>query len=379
MSKKIIKLLVFAKAVDGGTGTYLESLLGLGKMFSSNCIIKVMVLNHPRYRTIKFKNYSYFYKRVLPHDRYSLNLGTIIDLFREMVWFRNGVKTFKPDIVITFDAHAILLSSVTKVILAESYGVINVIHNNLKKVIDYRCDRITGTLIKRTLSYFLNRSGLVVAVSKDLARALVSDFSLKSNPQVIPGTVPSSFLKEHKITKPKGNIVVNISRLDSQKDHKTLIDAFKIVAQKIPNSQLWLIGDGPQLNEIKKQAQQFKLTNRIKFLGWKQNPAKVLEKAAVFVLSSRWEGLPLTMLEAMSIGIPVVAADCPYGPSEILEENKFGILVPSENPDRMSSEIIGLLSDSTKWKHYSKMGRRRVKAYSLRAMLRRYRNVISNL
>ena len=145
----------------------------------------------------------------------------------------------------------------------------------------------------------------------------------------------------------KGNIekkIVTVGRLDlKQKRQDVLIEAFNIISAKYPNYKLEIYGNGEDEALIKNMA---KTNDHIKLMGKTSKVAEVIQNAAVFVLSSDFEGIPNALLEAMSIGVPCVAADCsPGGASMLIHNKKNGLLVPRSNAKAMAEAISFMLDN----------------------------------
>lgn len=373
----VTKLLVLLKSVDGGTGTYLEGLLDLKTLYDPReLVIKVLVLEKPKYRTINVGSYTYFPRRNNIVGKYYLTLNSLSVLVRELSWFTRNEKEFQPDIVLSSDAHSILISEISRLIHNFKYSSISVIQNNLRRVIDYRLPELLRSPIKYLLTIFLNKSDQVVTVSKYLSKDIFKDYKLECIPKTISAILPIRISKKMGNKTNMNHIVITIARLDLQKDFETLIKAFKLVKQKIDDSELWIVGDGPQKKQLQLLSKKLGIDKNIKFLGWSQNPEKLLDVSRVFVLSSKWEGFPLSLLEAMNRGLPVVASDCKYGPSEILENNKYGILFPVGDISSLADAIILLLSDNRKFAYYSQMAKIRVQEYSREVMLAKYKAIV---
>lgn len=137
--------------------------------------------------------------------------------------------------------------------------------------------------------------------------------------------------------------IVCVARLDAQKDHALLIDAL----EEIRDSRwtLELIGDGPLTAALKDRVLRAGLSNRVKFSGLCNDVPARLARADLFVLTSNWEGLPLSILEAMRAQLPVIASDV-GGVSESLAENQTGFLVPKGNRSVLKDRLIRLLEDA---------------------------------
>jgi glycosyltransferase involved in cell wall biosynthesis len=370
------KLLIIFKNIDGGTGTYLKALLEVRKLFNRTSLkIKVLVLEYPLYRSQEINKFSFYSKKEKHSTKYKFLDG--YRLIKEIEWFKGEVGNFNPDVVISEDLHSIFITEVTKLFFNKTYRTINLIYNNTQKVIEYKIPIYLRWLVKVIISFCLNKSFLVATVSKKLSLGIYNFFGLKRTPTTIGTALP-----QHNYYNQKGNFtkmnntVISIARFDNQKDHETLLKAFVVVKKQIPDARLWLVGDGPLKNKFEKMSVELGLSKHVKFYGWVQNPSNLLVKSNVFVLSTKWEGFGLVILEAMSFGIPVIASDCNYGPSEITGNNKYGILTSVGNVSSLAKSIIRLLTDHDLNKKYSNLGYNRSKEFSQDYVLPQYKKVI---
>lgn len=122
-------------------------------------------------------------------------------------------------------------------------------------------------------------------------------------------------------------VIIGIGRLTAQKDFETLIRAFaKIREQR--DCRLLILGDGPEREALRQLIATLGLDENIELAGFVDNAAAALSRADLFVLSSRWEGSPNALTEALALGTPVVATDCPSGPAETLDNGRIAPLVP---------------------------------------------------
>ena len=137
-------------------------------------------------------------------------------------------------------------------------------------------------------------------------------------------------------------VLLTVSRLENQKNIIGLIDAFKIVKEKINNIKLIIIGSGSQKKLILLKILTLKLKDSVKIIKH-NNPFKFYSKAKIFILNSLWEGLPNVLIEAMSYKIPIISSNCISGPSELLGNGKFGYLTPVGNTEKLAEKIIYVL------------------------------------
>jgi len=138
-------------------------------------------------------------------------------------------------------------------------------------------------------------------------------------------------------------VVLGVGRLTQQKDFETLISAFDQLHKTRP-ARLLILGEGEERSHLESFVQEKGLANEVALPGFVQNPYTYMHRAAVFVLSSIWEGLPNSLIEALACGCPAVSTDCPSGPAEILDGGKYGHLVLMGNPDALA-EAIGKVLD----------------------------------
>lgn len=122
-------------------------------------------------------------------------------------------------------------------------------------------------------------------------------------------------------------VILAVGRLSEQKDFSTLIRAFKQVRDSRP-ARLLILGEGDRRAELEALVQSLQIAEDVSMPGWVENPYPYMKRASMFVLSSRWEGLPGVLIEALYAGIPLVATDCPSGPREVLADGEYGQLVP---------------------------------------------------
>ena len=137
-------------------------------------------------------------------------------------------------------------------------------------------------------------------------------------------------------------VILAVGRLEEQKDYPTLLRAFADMAATT-NARLVILGEGSLRQSLEQLAARLGIADRVDLPGWAVNPYCYMARAAVFVLSSRWEGLPAVLIEALACGCPVVATDCPSGPREILDGGIYGALVPVGDSDALGAALSDAL------------------------------------
>lgn len=143
--------------------------------------------------------------------------------------------------------------------------------------------------------------------------------------------------------------IVSVARLDEiQKDHRTLLRAYaELLQRESVEEHLVIVGNGAFRAELENLARDLGIGARVHFAGHQDNPHPIVAGASVLVLSSKYEGMPMVLLEALAIGKAIVATDCPTGPREILDGGKAGALVPVGDVGAMADALARLLTDKT--------------------------------
>lgn len=137
-------------------------------------------------------------------------------------------------------------------------------------------------------------------------------------------------------------VLLSVGRLSLQKDHATLLRAFAALRRE-RSARLVVLGEGPRRAALEELARELGVEHDVRLPGWVANPHRFTARAAVFVLSSAWEGFPNVLVEALACGCPVVSTDCPHGPAEILDGGVFGGLCPSGDAPALARALATAL------------------------------------
>ena len=169
-------------------------------------------------------------------------------------------------------------------------------------------------------------------------------------------------------------IILGIGRLCPQKDFSTLIKAAAIVRKKM-RIRVIILGEGDELHNLKTLCNKLNIIDDVYFAGFVENPFAYLKQSSLYVLSSRWEGLPNSIIESLIVGTPVVATDCHSGPSEILQNGKYGKLVPVNDPTSLANAILEQIETFPDRKNLMK----RAEIYSPENISRNYIELLESL
>jgi glycosyltransferase involved in cell wall biosynthesis len=206
--------------------------------------------------------------------------------------------------------------------------------------------------LKRAL---YRRADLITCVSDGVRRDLVQRVAVPAElTRVVYNPIVDDHLErlaaepvEHPwFSDPRKPIVMGAGRLVVEKDFGTLIRAFAAVRARIP-SHLVLLGEGPLRPELEALAKTLGVAEDVWMPGFDKNPFRYMSKCNCFVLSSRNEGLPGVLIQAMACGAPSIATDCPAGPSEIIQDGHDGLLVQVGDVEAISQRLNRILTDQT--------------------------------
>jgi glycosyltransferase involved in cell wall biosynthesis len=210
----------------------------------------------------------------------------------------------------------------------------------------------------------------IIVISEQVKRNIINYFHIPAcRVTVIPNATRTDVVREdedalrafdEKWSIPPGSqVVACVAMLVEVKAHDILLSAWKQVMRHFPQAVLILAGDGPLKEHLQAQCVQIEATQGVRFLGFVDNISIVYSRASFVVLPSRSEGLPISILEAFSYGLPAVATAV-SGTPEIVIPEKTGLLVEPENPEQLSQSIMRLLSDSQLRRRLGQAGRQLV-------------------
>ncbi len=375
----MLKLLIIVRSIDGGTGTFVLSFLELNKFYANKKIeINYLIFEKPTFRKVKSSNFSYLRPNDYYPDRYSFSINNVLDFIKEVLWSSAKIRLFKPDIIMSVDLRCNLVTALIKVFFFKNIKIVATNHINLRRNLNDKSSKFLNFLLRKSVSYIYGRVDVVVSVSKKLSKSLRKEFKLRRKIITIYNGVEAKAVTKRSL-KQKKKIIITVSRLVEQKDNETLINAFDLAQRELHDCELWIIGDGPEKSKLKRIAANLNLSKKIKFFGWNKNLDKFYKESDLFVLSSRREGFAYVLVEAMVEGLPVVSTNTPFGPSEILDKGKYGVLVPVGNKFLMKEAIVELLTNKNKYTHFSEKSLERCTFFSKETMLKNYLDIFENL
>jgi glycosyltransferase involved in cell wall biosynthesis len=221
---------------------------------------------------------------------------------------------------------------------------------------------------------------MIVAVSADAAEiARVLERVPASKLMVIHNGIDLSFYRPSGDERRPGTRAICVARLDTIKDHETLLKAARKVADLRPDFRLDLFGDGPQRASLEELRGRLGLEQIVTLNGQASEVRHHLANSDLFVLSSRSEGISIAILEAMAVGLPVVATDV-GGNREVVVHGQTGLLVPAGSPDALAEAMRALVDDPGRSSAMGRAGRDRVeREFDVRCTAARYEHLYQEL
>jgi len=227
----------------------------------------------------------------------------------------------------------------------------------------------------------------IITVSHSLEKVVVENWKIpKEKVMTIYNPIVDDAMFENLLEPPEYKAypdclkIVSVGRLDlDTKDFFTLLKAFSLFHKDFENSKLFIIGEGPDKERIRKEIQRLKLEDSVLLLGARLNPYPYIKYADIFVHSSFVEALGRTIVEAMALGCPVVAGDCPFGPRELIGDNENGLLVPMGNALAMAEAMERILNNKELKEKIVKNGFKKAEEFSLSLSLRKREELFRKL
>lgn len=239
----------------------------------------------------------------------------------------------------------IFFCKVQKKILDNSYNIV-IVHNMGK--ISILCSLLMGVdklvslehisyvsrpmLVKIFIKYLYKKFDQIITLTKaDKSRFENFHHNVKVIPNFSP--FPSTYYTK------KSNIFLAVGRLSEQKNFIHLLKAWKLIQNRIPEWSLYIYGEGEQEIMLKKYIKNNNLKN-IHLKNVTNNISCAYKVAKVFVLTSKYEGLPMVLIEAQSFGVPIISYDCPNGPKDIVQNEYNGFLIKNQDIDQLAQKMV---------------------------------------
>ena len=287
---------------------------------------------------------------------------------------KSVISRFKPDVIISTDSFGKYFLPSLRInrgqVFIREYHMYSKFHRSSSNGI------LETTLgwISEIISSIMDRKydRVVVLTHEDKDR----NWPTRDNVIVLPNPISHSYSFVSALEEKR---VAAAGRLCPQKNFGSLIDSWKLVNQTHPDWILEIWGDGPDRLLLKQKIDDLHLDNTVLLRGYDSSFVLSLASSSIFVLSSRYEGLPLVMIEAMSCGVPVVSTACPCGPKDLINDGENGFLVPVNDKDALTDRLCRLMDDQDLRKHMGAMALEKSKHYRLEQIINQWMSLFEHL
>ncbi|WP_198038372.1 glycosyltransferase [Skermanella stibiiresistens] len=253
------------------------------------------------------------------------------------------LKRERPTVLLTALVHVNIAALLARLIAGGSTRIAITEHNQISRNMGPTASS-TVRMAYRLVPYLYPRAARIIAVSAGVADDLTrfarikrSRIEVAHNPVVTEDllTRAAQPVNHPWLAEGEPPVILGVGRLSEQKDFANLLRAFARLRASRP-ARLMILGEGKLRPELERLADELGIAADVQLPGFVDNPMAFMAKASLFVLSSRFEGLPTVLIEAIACGTNVVSTDCPSGPSEILEGGRLGGLAPVGDPEALA-------------------------------------------
>ncbi len=305
-------------------------------------------------------------------NRVSLDKGiipnhTLRSFFNLLKFYRK--KQNRPDIIISF----ITLTSLIAIVVAKFYNIkiIAAEHNNYKRNMG---PEFLSLFTKKKL--YKKADLVTVLTSYDVPYYKKYGVNVKVMPN------PCTFKPLAELPQNRKKVILAIGKLDRyhHKGFDNLITIVEPILKKHHDWKLKIVGSGNEgLPFLQKLVSDKKLEDQIIFTGFIKNIPELMQESSIFILSSRYEGLPMVLLEAMSQGMACIAYNCVTGPSDIIQHNNNGLLIEDQNIEKMREGLEKLIVDKDLRKKFGENGLKSLKRFEIDTVIDDYINIFNEI
>jgi len=250
--------------------------------------------------------------------------------FTRIADLRRLLKSVRPDVALSFMTESNLLTILAGVRL------------DVKVVVSERVQPALHEALPRT--WRMLRRFLYVRADSVVAQTCEAALWLERNCRTTATVIPNALRGLPEPCAKRGNVIVAVGRLTYQKGFDLLLRAFSRVAPDFGDWRVAIVGEGEERQRLTELRGQLRLEDRVEFVGQTSDVVTWMAHAGLVVQPSRFEGFPNVVLESMGLGAAVISADCPSGPSDLIEEGINGRLVPVEDVDTLAAVMADLMS-----------------------------------
>lgn len=249
------------------------------------------------------------------------------------------------------------------------------------------------SIVWEHFNYYYNKSSVIERISKKIATTKADAFvvltkkdkenyeqNMKIKNEIVTIYNPFCAKKDSNYRyNCNSNIILSSGRLTSQKGFDMLIEVAEELVKKNCNFEWIVLGEGPERLTLESLAKEKSVDKYVKFIGRVKDVESYYKKAKMFVMTSRYEGLPLVLLEAKTYSLPIISFDCNCGPGELIENSTNGVLIQPYEIKKMSEEIFALLYDNERCIKYSENAKKNMLEFDENVVVKKWSDLIDRL
>ena len=291
-----------------------------------------------------------------------------VRMLQALKMIRSFLKKKSVDILLCFIITTIPFAVLSGIGLKKEYKIIGAERSNPK---------VMNPHYKKIVEIFLNFCDGFVFQTKGVQKMYPSIIQKKSTiiGNIVPDIIPMNDIGRGRV--PYG--ICSVGRLHNDKDFSTVIQAFGIVEKVLPDASLHIYGDGPERKELENLAVTAGIGEKVFFEGFSENMMQEIQRYEVFVFSSKAEGMPNALMEAMAAGLACVSTDCDFGPADLIDDGVNGCLVGIGDSEKMAEALISLLRMPDKRMKMGEMAKKIGVQYSENNIVEKYINYFEQI
>lgn len=359
----MIKILYITNGITGPGG--LERVLSIKASYLAdklNYDVHIMTLNEEGK-----SNFYQFSPKIKIHTITTSN-NKIQYFFQYITGIRRIVNKLSPDVISVCDDGL------------KGFFIPKLLNNNMKIIYERHVSKLIETNNNQCYSkksLIKVKWALMEKLAKKFDRFIVltegnkKEWRSLKNITVISNPLP---FKSNEISTHKSKIAICVGKISYQKGQDILVKAWEKVHEQHPDWELHLYG-----NENTKFLNTKKLKNNIIFFPPEKEIQKKYFNSSIYVMSSRFEGFGMVLIEAMEFGVPCVSFNCDYGPSDIIQDGTDGFLVERENPQELAEKIIVLIENEELRKQMGRKAKENVRRYSPEIIIKQWDGLFKSL
>ncbi|WP_458699892.1 glycosyltransferase [Sulfurospirillum sp. 1307] len=371
--KKKLAILIYSLA-SGGAERQVSILL---KKLSKKYNIILVLMNDTIFYEIPKNIEVIFLEKSKPFES---GIKKFLKLPFLAIKYKKILKEKNIDVSLSFMTRPNYINILAKIFGSNHKSIINIRSTTSR----YKNEGLLGKVNLFLISILFDKAELIISNSKGVDEDLKSLMNITTNTKVIYNVVDCDYINSKKDICEDVNFefeknkkyIISVGRLIPLKRNMDLIKAF-FELQKNDNSlELIFLGDGVLKDDLINQCVEFKIKEKVHFLGNVKNPFYYLNKSDLFVLNSELEGFPNVLVEAMACNLPVISSDCKSGPREILKDEKYGLLYPVGDVETLIGKMKIYLSENIDRKTTIVSNLKRIQDFNIEKTINEFKNIL---